>query len=150
MKLCKLQNDGGKWKVTDPREGKGVTTCKSAEEAIALHDALNAEIVAAASEEAAASTVPSRIEILSKDGRPVLGVPTTRATDAVVMTKKDQKTITEMDLASITGYVIVSRDHRGRVAKAFTNEEATDFGRAIPVSIGALETLRSWFNQPQS
>ena len=46
MKLATLRNDNGKWRVTDPREGKGVTTCKSYDEANAILEATNEEIVA--------------------------------------------------------------------------------------------------------
>ena len=46
MKLATLRNDNGKWRVMDPREGKGVTTCKTYEEANQALEAANEEIVA--------------------------------------------------------------------------------------------------------
>ena len=149
MKTATLRMDSGKFVVIDPREGKGVVGTfaqKDASEAFALQEKINSEILAEV-ESASGGKGTGRIEILSTDGKPVLGVPTVRATDAIVVTSKKGVTTTEMDLAKITGYVIVSRDRLGAVSKAYTNAEAVDFGRAIPVSRQALETLRGWFTQ---
>ena len=144
MKLATMQFKNGKVSLIDPREGKAVETfdAKELERATDRLNEVNAEIIAAN----APAPSAGRIEILSKDGKPVLGIPTTQATSAEVM-KSKKGPITEADLADITGYVIVSRDRKGNVNTAFTNDEATDFGRCIPVTVQALETLRGWFVQ---
>ena len=154
MKTATLRMDNGKFVVVDPREGRGIVgtwAAKDAKDATDAYEQINAELMAEhiAATVAAETTAKGtgRIEILSTDGKPVLGVPTVRATDAIVVTSKKGVTTTEMDLAKITGYVIVSRDRLGAVSKAYTNAEAVDFGRAIPVSRQALETLRGWFTQ---
>lgn len=145
MKLATIRNDSGKWKVIDPREGKGVTVAKSAEEAIALMEAANAEITAAAE-----ASSGFRIEIISRDGLPVNGITTTKATDAVVYVQKPSKTnklteprsVTEVDLCEMTGYVIVSRDRGGKIRSEWSGY---DFPKDVKVTPGGLASLARLF-----
>ena len=141
MKLATLRGDAGKFKVIDPREGKGVLVFKTLDEAAAAQDAANAEIMAE-SEAAIKAAMPkiSRIEILSRDGAPVHGVPTTQADDSVVFTSKDGSKKTEIGLCDVAGYVIVSRSGNGKVRAEWGNPP--DFGRYVPISAAGIAALQ--------
>ena len=154
--LATLSKHGDKWTVIDPRPGHSPESFagKDVERAIELQNKINAEIVAAS--EAAAEALrpkPARIEIMSVDGLPVLDIPTVKATDAAFQvtqpTEKNKlkapKVTTEMDLASITGYVLLRREPTGKIATAYTHKEAADFGRCIPVTVATLATLQDMF-----
>jgi len=71
MKIATLQNDKGKWKVVDPREGKGVSSFDKVEQAVDLFNAVNAEI-AAESVAVAAAAGPN---ISVSNGKAILGLP---------------------------------------------------------------------------
>ena len=139
--------------------GKSFTSIKEAE---AEYARLSAEVAAEkaaieakarALDEAqaldAARMATKGIELLSLAGKPVLGVATSEASDAVVFESTDKKTgkvktTTERDLCAITGYVIVSRDHSGKVRAGWGNPP--DFGRYSPVTVQGIEALIKLFS----
>ena len=132
--------------------GKSFTSIKEAE---AEYARLSAEVAAEkAAIEAKAAALAARanggnIELLSMDGGHVQGVKTIKATDAVVFESTDKKsgkvkTTTERDLCAVTGYVLISRDHGGKVRAGWGNPP--DFGRYSPVSAAGIEALRTLFS----
>ena len=139
-----LRQDGGKFVVIDPREGKGVVgkyDAKDVLKAVDHRDAINREISAAA----AAGTGP-RIEILSLTGDPINGIATTKATSAVVYVQRPSKTnkltadkeTTEIDLCQFTGYVLVSRKHDGTVRSDWSGADFPKDVKMTPAGIAAL------------
>ena len=134
--------------------GKSFTSIKDAE---AEYARLSAEVAAEkAAIEAKAAALAARsnggnIELLSMDGGFVQGVKTIKATDNVVFESTDKKsgkvkTTTERDLCSVTGFVLISRDHSGKVRAGWGNPP--DFGRYSPLSANGIEALRELFAAP--
>ena len=145
MKLALLTFKNNKVTITDPREGHSPESfeAKDIEKASERLNAINAEIVAAA-------TPRTGIELLSRDGQPINGVATKAASDAAVFITKAKKAgetdkiTTERDLCDVTGYVLVSRDHGGKVRAEWGNPP--DFGRYTPITTAGIDALRGMFS----
>ena len=146
MKLATFTFSKDKITLTDPRPGHAIQTFerKDLELADAARAAIDAEIVAAA-------TPRTGIELLSKDGELINGIATKAASNAAVFTTKAKKAgetdkiTTERDLCDVTGYVLVSRDHGGKVRAEWGNPP--DFGRYTPITAAGLDALRGLFSR---
>lgn len=159
MQTAKITSDGKGWKVTIPaavdfggvKADAGVEKFP-ADKALDAMNRCNAINEAYEGKDKAdkAATGP-RVEILSLDGKPVDGIPTVQATDEVVYTTKpteknklkEPKHTTERDMTAVTGYVLVSRDRNGKIRQGWTNADAADFGRPIPLTLAGLAAVRA-------
>lgn len=140
MKLATMSFSKDKVTIVVPGQSPEEFDRKDLEKAAERLTVINEGLVAASMPTA------GKIELISKDGKAVHGIPTTQATNAAVFTSKAKKAgdpdkvTTELDLCEIAGYVIVSRDHGGRVQAAWGNP--ANFGRYQPISEAGLLTLR--------
>lgn len=134
IQTARISKQGKNWIVQVP--GGEVFKTEDAEIAMAKLNELNALA------ESAASAGAPKIQILSLDGKPFEGIATVQATDAEVFKSKDGKVKTEKDLADATGYVLVSRDSKGKVGSAFVGP---DFARYTPMTANGLSALRALF-----
>lgn len=149
IKLATIVPAGGKLVVKDG-EGNLVHTFdpKEALKAIEAKDALDRAAIAAADQARAAET---RIELLSKDGQPVNGIPTVKAGDRVVYKTSKAKggkpagsPVTELDLCEIAGYVLVRRNGAGNVLSEFV--PGPDLNRYVPLSPTGIAALSAIFS----
>lgn len=94
----------------------------------------------------ALTTANARIEILSKDGQPIHGFQTVKATDRTVYKTSKAKgnkpagtPVTEIDICEIAGYVLARRNGSGNVMSDFV--PGPDFSRYQPVSADGLAAI---------
>lgn len=147
---AQIVQDGNKFKVMDPREGKGLVgtwEAKNVLEAFEAARTIDAEIAA---ELLAAQG--GRIELLSLDGQPVNGIPTVKASDRRVYTTKANpekgkvaRDVSEHEICKISGYVLCRRNGSGNVMSEFV--PGPDFNRYTPISAAGIAQLVGIFKQ---
>lgn len=157
MMSTRINFGGGKVKVTLPApatvNGKdwavGVHefAMKDAEAAETLANGANEfyEGQAAAAEEAR----KPKLQILSRDGKPVHGIPTLQATDRAAYVagpkaKNPGAVTSELDLVKLTGYVLVQRNGDGSVGSGYG--DPADFARFRKVTPEGIQALRDLLN----
>ena len=149
LKLAMLgKDDKGNYRITDPRPGHAVESfaAKDVDKAITRWNEVNAEIGA---EFEAAQPKSEVIEILSKDGGLVCGIQTRKANDTVVFVQKPtarnkltaEKSVTELGLCEVTGFVLVSRDHGGKVRSEYAGGK--DVPRPVPMTPAGIAALQA-------
>lgn len=139
LTLAKIQANGKKFNVVTPN---GVTTYDDFVAANAAAEAYNDAQVALAEQAInAAANAAGRLEIISRDGKPIHGIPTVSASNRLVYKDKAGKITTEEQLCETTGYVLVSRDGSGAVMAGFGNP--SDFGKFVKLTPDGIQKLRA-------